>query len=278
MCHGAGDAQHVEGFARVLFAHNDHASATVQNARDFRGTSRAYMTGAWWAPGQVKDNRLEWETAAPPAKKDTVFTFVGASSPLPPAIARGPEVKLYVNGEYALTFSIGLQREWEWRGSSVRMRYRPVRNEWTSWGRQRQFELEGNSGIYELVVPAAQVTEGQPVRVTVVMQPHPRWPNGWFMVKDRRDALDKSPEELRQEVDQLHTDVNRLSELVHVLMTRQYPELSGQEKFEHFPIYTDGYRHLHPADMIPLKDGSVLLTAREATEHVARDGDIVVLR
>ena len=98
------------------------------------------------------------------------------------------------------------------------------------------------------------------------------------MVKDRRDALDKSPEELRQEVDQLHTDVNRLSELVHVLMTRQYPELSGQEKFEHFPIYTDGYRHLHPADMIPLKDGSVLLTAREATEHVARDGDIVVLR
>ncbi len=61
-------------------------------------------------------------------------------------------------------------------------------------------------------------------------------------------------------------------------MTRQYPELSGQEKFEHFPIYTDGYRHLHPADMIPLKDGSVLLTAREATEHVARDGDIVVLR
>ena len=85
-----------------------------------------------------------------------------------------PEVKLYVNGEYALTFSIGLQREWEWRGSSVRMRYRPVRNEWTSWGRQRQFELEGNSGIYELVVPAAQVTEGQPVRVTVVMQPHPR--------------------------------------------------------------------------------------------------------
>ena len=40
MCHGAGDAQHVEGFARVLFAHNDHASATVQNARDFRGTSQ----------------------------------------------------------------------------------------------------------------------------------------------------------------------------------------------------------------------------------------------
>jgi sialidase-1 len=277
-CWAADDVQRVEGFERVVFAHNNHPSATVQTARDFRGSARGYMTAGWWAPGQMKDNRLEWETAACAAKKDTVFAFIGASSPLPPAIARGPEVKLYVNGEYALTFSVGLQREWEWRGQTIRMRYRPVRNEWTSWGRQRQFELEGNSGIYELSVPAANITEGRPIRVTAVVQPFTRWPNGWFMVKDRRDTLDRSPGELRQEVDQLRTDVNRLSEMVHVLSTRQYSDLSGQDRFENFTIYTNGYRHLHPADIIPMRSGGMLLTAREATEHVARDGDIVVLR
>ena len=69
----ADDPKRVEGFGRIIFAHNNHPSATVLNARDFRGASRTYMTAGWWAPGQVKDNRLEWETAACPDKKDTVF-------------------------------------------------------------------------------------------------------------------------------------------------------------------------------------------------------------
>ena len=237
------------------------------------------MTAGWWAPGQVRDNRLEWETAPAPEKKDTVFTFIGASSPLPPEIARGPEAKLAVDGEHALTFSIGILRDGSWSGPrKIRLRYHPVRNQWVSWGRQRQFELEGNSGVYELAVPAQYITPGKPVRIAVLLQPFERWPNGWFMVKDRKDALDRTGQALRDEVDQLHNDVNRLSELVHVLATRQYSELNGQDRFEHFTIFTNGYKHLHPADLITLRDGSILLTAREATEHVARDGDIVVLR
>jgi hypothetical protein len=32
-CHAAGDVQRVEGFERVIFAHNNHPSATVQSAR-----------------------------------------------------------------------------------------------------------------------------------------------------------------------------------------------------------------------------------------------------
>ncbi|MBS1828321.1 MAG: exo-alpha-sialidase [Acidobacteria bacterium] len=270
----AAEPQRVEGFGKVVFAHNDHPSATVIMGRDFLGRSKGYMTAAWWAPGQVKDNRLEWDTADAPAKKDTIFTFVGASAPLPPQIPRGPEVKLYVNGDYALTFRIGMLRDWEWRGGQFRLRYRAVRNEWQSWGRQRQFELEGNSGVYELVVPESHITAGKPVRIKAEMQPFSLWANGWFMVKDRTDVLQPGETNLRREVDQLRADVTRLTELVHVLATNQTPD----PRLTHFTVYTNGYKHLHPADIIPLKGGSMLLTAREATEHVARDGDIVVLR
>lgn len=277
----AADPPRVEGFQRVIFAHNHHDSATIINTRDFRGVSRGFMTAAWWAPGQMKDNRLEWETAAAPEKKDTVFSFTGASAPLPPNIARGPELKLYVNGEYALTFSIGWLREWAWRGGDYRLRYKPVRNEWSSWSRQRQFELEGNSGVYELTVPAARITAGKPVQIKVEAIPFPRWPNGWFMVKDRKDTLDQSPDELRQEVTQLRADLTRMSEIVQNLAVRAYPELNDQQisrPIENFTVYSNGARHVHPADMIPMRDGTILLTAREGTEHVAADGDIVVLR
>lgn len=277
-CAFAADPQRVEGFGRVIFAHNDHTSATVRTGRDFRGPSAGYMTAAWWAPGQLKDNRLEWETAACPEKKDTLFAFVGASAPLPPEVSTGPDLKLFLDGTYVLTFRIGLQRDWSWSGNGVRLRYRAVRNEWSGWSRQRQFDLEGNSGVYELSVPAARVTAGKPVRIRVEMQPYSRWPNGWFMVKARPDAHSQNEGELREEVQQLRTDVNRLAELVQALMVRQYPGESGASRFEHTIAYSSGRKHLHPADLVGLKDGTLLLTAREATEHVARDGDMVVIR
>ena len=47
---------------------------------------------------------------------------------------------------------------------------------------------------------------------------------------------------------------------------------------QHSVIYTNGSRHLHPADLIRLRSGELLVTAREATEHIARDGDVIMLR
>ena len=265
--------QVVEGFAKIVFAHNAHESATVQNAVDYRGPVRGYMTGAWWAPGQVADNRLEWDTAPAPERQETVFRFLGASAVVPREVVRVPEVKLYVNGEYALTFSIGLQRDYGWRKGEYFLQYKAVRNQWPSWGRQRQFELEGNSGLYELRVPASKITPGKPVRLKAEMQPFPRWPNGWFMVKERTDTEPESPASLREQVTQLRRDVNRLSELVQVLASR-----GADTHLQHFTIHSSPNRHLHPADLIPFGQGELLLTAREATEHVAADGDIVVFR
>ncbi len=271
------EVQRVEGFAEVVFAHNDHPSATVQVNADYRGPARGYMTGAWWAAGQRADNRVEWKTAVCPEKKETVIAFIGASATLPPEINPGPEVRLSVNGEEAVRFRIGLQRDFSWSKGGYRLRYQALRNEFASWGRQRQFQLEGNSGRYELTVPAGRITAGQPLVLKAEVLPFPRWPNGWFMVKARRDVLADSPEAMREEIRQLRADTNRLGELVHVLATRQYQDLVGQDRFTHRTIYSNGYRHVHPADLVPLRDGTLLLTAREATEHVANDGDIVIL-
>jgi hypothetical protein len=52
----------------------------------------------------------------------------------------------------------------------------------------------------------------------------------------------------------------------------------GNDRFEHELIYTDGFRHVHPADTVKLKNGDILLTFREGTEHISIDGDVIMLR
>ena len=43
-------------------------------------------------------------------------------------------------------------------------------------------------------------------------------------------------------------------------------------------IYQNGYKHVHPADLIQLQNGELLLMAREGTEHISNDGDVIMLR
>lgn len=78
--------QQVEGFDAVAFHHDASRSAA---SRDFRGMARGFMPAGWWAPGQMKDNRLAWRTAMVPAAKRTTFTFAVASSVLPAELASG---------------------------------------------------------------------------------------------------------------------------------------------------------------------------------------------
>src|SRR4051794_33052892 len=78
-CAADDGRQWVEGFADVEFHHNANGSAPT---RDFRGNSRGYMTAGWWIPGEMKMNYVSWKTAKVPAKKETTFVFVGATSVL----------------------------------------------------------------------------------------------------------------------------------------------------------------------------------------------------
>lgn len=271
----AQQTQQVEGFDSVVFHYNANRASMV---RDFRGLARGYMTAGWWSAEQEKKNILSWKTAVVPEKKATTFSFIGASPALPAEIARGPLVKLSVNGQYALTFSIGTTRDFTWKEGDYQLRYTSKRVEYPYNSPQRQFELHGNSGIYQLSVPASAVEAGKPVVIQVELVPFERWHNGWFMVKEHRNVLKPSLQSLEGELETLRKDMALANEQTNMLASQVYSTMLGRDQFKNSIIYTNGYRHLHPADLIKLKNGDILMMAREATEHFANDGDVVMLR
>jgi sialidase-1 len=269
-------AQQVEGFDAVEFHNGANGSTPTQ---DFRGMSRGYMTAGWWIPGQADRNYVSWKTAVVPEKADTKFVFVGATSPLPSELSRGPTAKISVNGKHAVAFTIGANQNHTWSEGDFELKYTSKRVEFPYFGAHRELrELHGNSGLFELSVPASVLEAGKPATIKVELLPFKKWGNGWFMVKERRDTLTKTIESLEGEVESLRRDVAVLNQQTQMLATRQYSELTGTDRFEHFVIHQDGYRHLHPADLIRLKSGELLIMAREGTEHISNDGDVIMLR
>ncbi len=272
----AQQRQWVEGFDSVEFHYNAHRENRA--TRDFRGMAPGFMTAGWWAPGQMKNNYLSWKTASVPAKNDTTFAFIAAHSPLPSEFARGPEVRLSINGRYALTFTLGFTRDYSWKEGEYELKYLSKRVEFPYFGSHRQFELHGNSGLYQFSVPASAVEAGRPAVLKVELKPFAGWNNGWFMVKERRDVLTQTMDSLEGEIEALRQDVAHLTQLTHILATQHYSSLIEPRSFEHRVLYSNGFRHLHPADILRLQNGELLLMSREATEHIANDGDVIMLR
>lgn len=156
----AQSKQWVEGFDTVVFHYNVNRNAA---SRDFRGMARGLMTAGWWAEGQMKNNTLSWKTAPVPAKQPTTFSFIGATCVLPYELSRGPLAKLGVNGKYALTFTLGFNKDFVWREGEYELRYISKRVEYPYFSSHRELELNGNSGIFQLSVPASDVDAGVPV-------------------------------------------------------------------------------------------------------------------
>lgn len=267
--------QWVEGFDRIDVHHNPNGAIS---SRDFRGTSRGYLTVPWWSHGDPKENSVSWKTAVVPEKRATTFAFIAATSVLPSEFSRGPQARLYVNGTPVLTFSIGFTRDVTWKEGEFELKYLSKRIEYPFAGSHRQFELHGNNGIYQLTVPAAAVAAGQPVGLKVELLPFAGWSHGWFAIKERRDVLAKSLEALAGEVESLRQDMAGVNQQLQVLASQVYGDLVNPRKFEHQVIYTNGFRHEHPADLIALQNGDLLIMTREGTEHISDDGDVVMLR
>jgi hypothetical protein len=266
--------QWVEGFEQADYNHKGR----ITSGRDFRGTTRGYLTAAWWSEEQMKSNVLSWKTALVPAKQATTFAFIGASSVLPSEFSRGPQAKLTVNGQYAVTFTLGATRDFIWKEGGFELKYLSKRVEYPYTGTHRQFELNGDSGIYQLTVPASVVEAGQSTVLKVELLPFAGWSHGWFAVKEYRDVLKSSMANLEGEIETLREDMAVANGLTQMLATKLYPELFEQRGLKHEVIYNNGFRHVHPADLIKLQNGDILLMWREGTEHISDDGDVVMLR
>lgn len=268
--------QQVEGFSKVEFHYDANRS---RPQIDYKGTTKGYMTAGWWAKGQMIKNHLAWQTGIVPEKDATTFSFIGSSAVLPSDITIGPKVKVTVNGKYALTFNLGRTHDFTWSEGDYELKFVPKRIEYPYTGSHRQFGINGISGLYELKVPASAVEAGKTAVIDVEIVPHERWHNGWFMIKEYTDVL-KAPTDavLQAQIDALRKDVSVLNEQTNILATEVYSKMLGDDRFEHRIAYTDGYRHLHPADLIKLKNGEILMMTREGTEHFANDGDVVMVR
>lgn len=177
----AQDQQSVEGFDKIEFHYNANKTAA---SRDFRGMAPGYMTAGWWAEGQTKKNVLSWKTATVPAKKPTVFSFIAASAVLPSEFTRGPYVKMSVNGTHAITFRLGYTRDFTWKEGEFELKYISKRVEYPYFGSHRQFELNGNSGIYQLRVPDNLIMAGQAVTIGIELVPFTGWNGGCSFLMD----------------------------------------------------------------------------------------------
>jgi hypothetical protein len=273
----AQERQWVEGFDKVIF-HNDDSDPRRPLNRDFRGMSKGYLTAGWWIAGHQDKNMVSWQTDVVPEKKPTTFFFIGSTSVLPSEITRGPKVKLTVNGQYALTFNLGMMRDFTWKEGEYQLKYISKRVEYPYTGTHREFDLYGNSGIFQLSVPESIIETGKPVTIQVEVLPFKRWHNGWFMVKEYKDVLKNSMQSLEGQIEALRMDMTKLNEQTQILATQVYSKMLGTDKYEHHVVYTNGYRHEHPADIIKLKNGEILLMTREGTEHISNDGDVIMLR
>lgn len=270
------DRQWVEGFDTVVF---HYAGNRNLSTKDYRGVSRGYMTAPWWSAGQMKKNIVSWQTAIVPEKKQTTFSFIGANSLLPSQFSRGPLAKLTMNGQYVLTFSIGMLRDFTWKEGEYELKYNSKRVEYPYFGTMRQFQLDGSSGLYQLTVPEDAVEAGKPIVLQVELLPFEQWQNGWFMVKGYKDVLkQQTMASLQGEINALRNDVSVMNEQTQILASQVYSKMLGTDKYEHEIIYSNGFRHLHPADLIKLKNGELLLLSREGTEHLSNDGDVFLLR
>ncbi|MSP13514.1 MAG: exo-alpha-sialidase [Chloroflexi bacterium] len=288
--------QFVEGFARILKAPGSSEiilrSKPAQNvdgsippgARttlDFQGQTQGWWTLEWWRhPEMVADPyELVWETAVPLEKRDTVFSFVGSSHNLTDHTILANQAKIFINGQEALTFDLGTRLVYRWKAGDCTLEFTPKHVQMPFDGYHRQFQQYGNSGIYHLRVPARLVEVGKSNQIKVeVLAPRSDYPN-YFMVLDRQHTLDVSLESHEAQIAQLQQEVIQLKRALNVVARRAYREYFPERlPAQEVVIYQNGRAHIHPPDVIQLQNGDLLMTFREAMEHLSDDGHIVVVR
>ena len=252
--------QQVEGFDSIIsFASNPRLA-------DFRGPTQGWSTEIWWKVGPQES--LAWNTAACPKKETTVFTFVGMSANLPYGYIFGNQAEALINGEHALSFHLGIRRAAEWQEGDFQLEFIPKSVSTPFEGYHRDWEIRGNCGIYRLTVPERCIELGKGVRIDIKPLPQEVDCITWFMVTDRKDALQRSQEALEEEITSLKADYVKLKNVTNALARMVYRDHFPDSKdVEHTVIWSHPRNCIMKADVLKLSNGELLVAFREGPEH-----------
>ena len=154
------NVQYVEGFSEIVSYSNSSGSYADYD----RGAVRVWHEYYDSIPQEVT-----WKTALCHQKRDTVFVFTGANG------EQYGRAKLFLNGEYALTFESGIMEDKGWQEGNHKLFF------------DFQRYYYGNTGIYYLIVPAEEITlgEGCQIKVSHISGGS----KSWFMIKDYKQTI-----------------------------------------------------------------------------------------
>jgi hypothetical protein len=244
---------------------------------DFRGSVTPSNATV---PAHKECTIIAWETSPAEAAATTTFTWIGGSQvrPVSPAYPQFAAT-LFIDGVEQLRFPLGRPEGWSSKAGDVTLSFEPRRFQSLVEIPHRVHTPEGASGLYRLEVPARLLQAGKPLRLRVELAPTPEGIETFFYVSPRADALKVDLAILREEVTRLQQDMVTFKLSHEQLYAQIYPELfpqriQGTRKI----VHQEQTKHLHPATVTVMRDGEIVVTCREATDHLAIDGRIVAFR
>ena len=270
------EVQFVEGFSGIASAF--YNPMETKDLRPYGSYSSGWRSAPYWVDSE--NIPVTWKSAAVPKVASTIFAFVASSINAPVYNYPPPRATLFVNGEFALEFWLGIRTRKFWKNGEYAMEFFPKRVQLPTDGLNRwRYDEEGNSGVYLLSVPAAVVKAGKPVQLSVQVSDEARNDaHQFFMIWARKDVLSLTLRSVAQELGQLRGDIIQMKRAIAGLARRAYPECwPDLLRTESAVLYTDGYKHLCSPEILRTKSGKFILLAREGIEHGGTYGQVISL-
>ena len=277
-----------EGFARAIGVRDDEIPCCgsdygtfpmqLTDARGPLPDAGGAVTGV--TPAYLHRRAVEWETSSAESTRTTIFTWVGGSQVRPAMRPAFPYVtaRLFVNDEPRITFPLGRPNGFISTVDGFTLAYEPRRFQSLVEAPHRTWSPHGVSGFYRLEVPGTELTPGQPVRLRVELDEPPAGVVSFFYVSPRSDALRLDLGILREELAQVQLDLVQLRQSHEMLYAQVYPHLTNRVRGERGVALQHSERHYHPPNLTVLGSGEVVIVFREAADHLAIDGRIVIVR
>ena len=232
--------------------------------------------------GPREDCRIaEWETEAPREARDTVFVWIGGNQIRPTRASAHPfiEATLSVNGVPRLTFPLNVTEcsieEGDFTLEFSARRYQSL----AETGPHRKFNPDGLSGVFRLTVNGNSISAGQPLRLSVEIEQAPPGHVATYYTSPRVWSPEVDGADMAGQVVQLQRDMIQLRQSFEQLYAQTAQELQpARIPASTVVVHAAETKHYHPANLTVLQKDDLLITIREAEDHLDINGRLVTFR